>query len=222
MSILNDPKLETLLDALHAQSEGQSDAMAEYFGRRAREGTLDWKRMDDETHRFFRDKMVALEKDKAEYCYALCRALRATRVVEAGTSFGVSTLYLAAAVRDNGGGTVIATEYEPTKARIARANFAAANLSDYIDLREGDLAETLKVIDGPVDLMLLDIWTDAVMPAVRNVAPHLREGAIILADNSAQSRDGYAQYFEYIADPRNRLRTLTLPFAGGLEMTVRV
>src|SRR6185436_18086819 len=94
MSILNDPKLEALLAALHAQSEGQSGAMAEYFGRRAREGTLDWKHMDEETHSFFRDKMVALEKDKAEYCYALCRALRATRVVEAGTSFGVSTLYL--------------------------------------------------------------------------------------------------------------------------------
>ena len=129
MSILNDPKLEALLAALHAQSEGQSGAMAEYFGRRSREGTLDWKRMDEETHTFFRDKMVALEKDKAEYCYALCRALRAKRVVEAGTSFGVSTLYLAAAVRDNGGGMVIGTEYEPSKAKIARANFAAAGLS---------------------------------------------------------------------------------------------
>ena len=222
MSILNDPKLEALLDALHSQSDGQSGAMEEYFGRRAREGTLDWKRMDEETHAFFRDKMVALEKDKAEYCYLLCRALQAKRVVEAGTSFGVSTLYLAAAVRDNGGGTVIATEYEPTKARVARANFAAAGLTDYIDLREGDLARTLESIDGPVDFLLLDIWTDAVMPAVEHVAPHLREGAIIIADNTAQARGGYADYFAYIADPGNRLRTMTLPFAGGFEMTVRV
>ncbi len=222
MSILNDPRLEALLAALHAQSEGQSGAMADYFGRRAREGSLDWKRMDDETHAFFRDKMVALEKDKAEYCYALCRALGAKRVVEAGTSFGVSTLYLAAAVRDNGGGTVIATEYEPSKAKVARANFAAAGLSEYIDLREGDLAQTLKVIGGPVDFMLLDIWTDAVMPAVRNVSPHLRVGAIIIADNTIQARGGYADYFDYIADPKNRLRTMTLPFEGGLEMTVRM
>lgn len=222
MSILNDPKLEALLAALHAQSEGQSGAMAEYFGRRAREGTLDWKHMDADTHTFFRDKMVALEKDKAEFCYALCRALRATRVVEAGTSFGVSTLYLAAAVRDNGGGTVIGTEYEPSKAKLARTHFAAANLSHYIDLREGDLAETLKAIDGPVDFMLLDIWTDAVMSAVRNVAPHLRQGAVIIADNTIEARGGYTDYFNYIADPENRLRTMTLPFAGGLEMTVRM
>ena len=222
MSILNDPRLEELLDALHAQSEGQIGAMEEYFGRRAREGTLDWKNLDEETHTFFRDKMVALEKDKAEYCYLLCRALQAKRVVEAGTSFGVSTLYLAAAVRDNGGGTVIATEYEPTKARAARANFAAAGLTEYIDLREGDLADTLARIDGPVDFLLLDIWTDAVMPAVRHVAPHLRPGALIIADNTTQARGGYAEFFAYVADPANRLRTMTLPFAGGLEMTVRV
>ena len=222
MSVLNDPKIEALLDGLHARSEGQSGAMEEYFGRRAREGTLDWKHMDEETHGFFRDKMVALEKAKAEYCYLLCRALRAKRIVEAGTSFGVSTLYLAAAVRDNGGGTVIATEYEPTKARIARANFATAGLTDYIDLREGDLARTLERIDGPVDFLLLDIWTDAVMPAVKHVAPHLREGAIIIADNTTQARGGYADYFAYVADPKSRLRTMTLPFPGGLEMTVRV
>lgn len=222
MSILNDPKLEALLDALHAQSDGQTGALEEYFGRRAREGTLDWKHMDEETHAFFRDKMVALEKDKAEFCYLLCRALQAKRVVEAGTSFGVSTLYLAAAVRDNGGGTVIATEYEPAKAKAARANFAAAGLADYIDLREGDLADTLARIDGPVDFLLLDIWTDAIMPAVRHVAPHLRPGAVIIADNTTQARGGYADYFAYVADPANRLRTMTLPFAGGLEMTVRV
>ena len=69
---------------------------------------------------FWRDKLVALDEDKARFCYLLCRALKATRVVEAGTSFGVSTLYLAAAVRDNGGGKVIATEWEHEKAEVAR------------------------------------------------------------------------------------------------------
>ena len=222
MSILNDPKLEAFLAALHAQSQGQSGAIDAYFSRRIKEGTLSWDGLDAETTAFFRDKMVALEPDKAEFCYALCRALGAKRVVECGTSFGVSTLYLAAAVRDNGGDVVIATEHEPEKARIARRNFEAAGLTRFIDLREGDLAETLKKIEGPVDFMLLDIWTEAVMPAMRNVAPHLRPGAVIIADNSAQSRRGYAAYFDYIADPANRLVTMTLPFEGGLEMTVRI
>lgn len=231
MSMLNDPKLEALLDALHAQSAGQSDAIDAYFRRRIEERTLSWDGFDAQTNTFFADKMVALEKDKAEYCYALCRALGARRIVECGTSHGVSTLYLAAAVRDNiasnsegekrAGGTVIATEYEPDKAKIARRNFAAAGLTSYIDLREGDLKDTLMTIEGPVDFVLLDIWTEAVMPAMRNIAPHLRQGAIVVADNTAQSRRGYEAYFAFIADPKNRLRTMTLPFEGGLEMTVR-
>jgi len=222
MGVLNDPKLESFLDALHAQSEGQSAAIDGYFRKRIADGTLSWDGFDADTTTFFADKMVALEKVKAEFCYAQCRALRARRVVECGTSFGVSTLYLAAAVRDNGGGTVIATEWEPEKAQIARRNFAAAGLERFVDLREGDLANTLATIDGPVDFVLLDIWTEAVLPAMRRIAPHLRDGAVIVADNTTQSRRGYAAYFDYIADPKNRLRTMTLPFDGGLEMTVRV
>jgi len=222
MSILNDPKLEALLDALHAQSHGQSGAIDTYFTRRIKEGTLSWDGMDAETTTFFSDKMVALEKDKAEFCYALCRALGAKCIVECGTSFGVSTLYLAQAVKDNGGGTVIATEWEAAKAKVARQNFAAAGLSQFIDLREGDLKDTLKVIDGPVDFVLLDIWAEAVMPALANIAPHLRQGAVIIADNTKSARRGYEAYFTFIADPKNRLRTLTLPFAGGLELTVRL
>jgi len=222
MSILNDPKLEALLDALHAQSQGQNGAIDSYFARRIKEGTLSWDGMDAETTTFFRDKMVALEKDKAEFCYALCRALGARRIVECGTSFGVSTLYLAAAIRDNGGGQVIATEWEAAKARVARRNFAAAGLSQFIDLREGDLADTLKVINGPVDFVLLDIWAEAVMPAILNIAPHLRPGVVVIADNTESARRGYEAYFTFVADPKNRLKTLTLPFPGGLEMTVRV
>jgi predicted O-methyltransferase YrrM len=220
--MLNDPKHEAFVDTLHAQSASQNDVIAAYFQRRIEEGTLSWSGLDDDATTFFRDKLVALEKVKAEFCYAMCRALRAERVIECGTSTGVSTLYLAAAMRDNGGGRVIATEWEPEKVAAARRNFATAGLSSYIDLREGDLGETLKHIDGLVDFVLLDIWTEAVMPAILNIAPHLRPGAVILADNSESSRQGYSAYFDYIADPANRLRTMTLPFEGGLEMTVRV
>lgn len=222
MSLLNDPKLEAFLDALHAQSEGQNDAINAYFRKRIEERTLSWKGFDADTTRFFADKMVALEKVKAEYCYALCRAMNAKRIVECGTSYGVSTLYLAAAARGNGGGIVIATEWEAEKAAIARRNFETAGLTQFIDLRQGDLAQTLTHIDGPVDFVLLDIWTEAVMPAIRRIAPHLHAGSVIIADNTTSSRPGYKAYFDYIADPANRLRTMTLPFDGGLEMTIRV
>ncbi len=91
--------------------------------------------------------------NSSDFCYLLCRSLRATRVVEAGTSFGVSTLYLAAAVRDNQveNGVVIGTEYEPQKAQATLANFEEAGLSEFIELREGDLRDTLQNASPKLD-----------------------------------------------------------------------
>src|SRR5438132_4006326 len=216
-----DATVDALLDRLYAQHAAQDGAMAAYFTARAAEGPVDWSRFDDRTNEFLRDKLVALDRDKAEFCYQVCRALQARRVVEAGTSFGVSTIFLAAAVRDNGGGVVIGTEHEPEKAAIARGHFDEAGLSTFIDLREGDLRQTLVDVEGPIDFMLIDIWTPMARPALSLIAPRLRQGAVVICDNTVQFRDAYGEYFEFVDDPRNGLRTMTLPFDGGLELTVR-
>jgi predicted O-methyltransferase YrrM len=225
--------IDGLLERLYAQNLAQDDMLAVYFTARAAEGSLDWNQFDERTNEFLKDKLIALDRSKAEFCYHVCRALRARRVVEAGTSFGVSTIFLAAAVRDNlpigarahldgsGRPIVIGTEREPEKARIARGHFAEAGLSDLIEVREGDLRETLVDIQGPVDFMLIDIWTPMARPALALVAPHLREGAVVICDNTLQFRDAYREYFEFVHDPRNGFRTMTLPFEGGLEFTVR-
>ena len=223
-SPLNDPKLEALLNRLHAQSDAQVAETDAFFTQREQESTLDRQGdFDDDTHSFLMDKMVALDRDKAEFCYLLCRSLRATRVVEAGTSYGVSTRYLAAAVRDNQveNGVVIGTEYVPEKVEIAHANFKEAGLSEYIELREGDLRHTLQDVGGPVDFMLVDIW-EVAQPALELVSSSLRPGAIVACDNTAVYADEYLEYFEFVNDPKNRFRTMTLPFEGGFELTVRV
>ncbi len=223
-SLLNDPKLEALLDRLHAQSDAQINETDAYFARREQDGSIDAASYcDDDTHRFLADKMVALDRDKAEFCYQLCRSLRATRVVEAGTSFGISTLYLAAAVRDNKveNGVVIGTEHEPAKVKLARENFDAAGLSEFIELREGDLRQTLLDVGGPVDFMLVDIW-DVALPALERVSSSLRPGAIVACDNTTVAADEYRDYFEFVNEPGNRFRTMTIPFQGGFELTVRV
>jgi predicted O-methyltransferase YrrM len=230
--VLGSP-IDGLLDRLYARNAAQDDALETYFTARAAEGSLDWNQFDERTNEFLRDKLIALDRSKAEFCYHLCRALRAHRVVEAGTSFGVSTLFLAAAVRDNlrseppgldgtgQFGVVIGSEHEPEKAKKARDHFAEAGLADLVDLREGDLRETLVDVESPVDFMLIDIWTPMARPALSLIAPHLREGAVVICDNSRQFREAYAEYFEFVHDPRNGLRTMTLPFEGGLEFTVR-
>ena len=214
MSVIADPQLKRLLDGLHARSDGQVVALEGFDRDQATESEL---------KTFLSDKLVALDRDKAEFCYQLCRATNARRIVEIGTSYGVSTLYLAAALRDNirasgGSGVVIATEYEPAKAKIARAHFEQAGLSGLIDLREGDLRDTLRGIEGPVDFMLVDIWIRMARPALELVTPHLKRGAIVICDNTARFRAEYADYFAHLAS--NGFRTMTLPFDGGLEFSI--
>jgi len=215
--------VDDLLDQLYSKGNAQTPELMSYFTKRAAEGSLDWNGFDEDANRFLSDKLVALDREKAEFCYQVCRALRATKVVEAGTSFGVSTLFLAAAVRDNGGdGVVIGTEYEPEKARAANANFERAGLAKFIDLREGDLRETLVDIPSPIDFMLIDIWTPMARPALELVSPRLRNGAVIICDNTEQFREAYKDYFAFVNNPANKFCTTTLPFTGGLEFTVRV
>ena len=224
MGVLGDPRLEELLARLHAKSDAQMEAM------RTRQADPDAPSLPAEERArrakaFVSDKLVALDRDKAELCYQLCRAVGARRIVEIGTSYGVSTLYLAAALRDTigvhgGAGMVIGTEYEAGKAEAARALFAEAGLDRLIELREGDLRQMLTVLEGPIDFVLVDIWIDMARPGLERVAPHLRRGAVVVCDNTAAYREAYADYFAFIDDPANGFRTMTLPFEGGLELSV--
>lgn len=220
-SLRDDHGLRDLLERLHAESEAQEEATLAWMrgdGWRSVAGT----EADVEAGRaFWRDKYVALDRDKAELCYLLCRLRGARRIVEAGTSYGVSTLYLAAAVRDNGGGVVVGTEREPEKVAAARRNFGAAGLAEHVELREGDLRETLAPDDGPVDALLLDIWTPMVLPTVELVAPRIPVGGLVIADNTGVRREAYAELFEFLGDPARGFTTMTLPMTNGLELAVK-
>ncbi len=225
MGVLADADLERRLAALHGASEAQTGETRAWFDAFFKDGGPPAAERDAQIKAHLADKMVALDRDKAEFCYQLIRAPGARRVVEIGTSYGVSTVYLAAAVRDNlavhgGEGVVIGTEYEPDKVAAARALFAENGLEGLIDLREGDLRETLKDLSAPIGFVLMDIWIPMVMPAIELVAPRMRTGAVVVADNTAQHRDEYGPYLGYLA--AHGFRTLTLPFDGGLEMSVKV
>ncbi|EED19602.1 O-methyltransferase, putative [Talaromyces stipitatus ATCC 10500] len=173
------------------------------------------------------DKFIALDADKCQFVYQLINAMGATNVVEAGTSFGVSTIYLALAVAQTKAATgkpgiVIATEKEREKAEAARKYWAHCGdiVEQQIDLREGDLLETLKAGLPRVDLLLLDIWSSLALPTLKVVQPYLRHGAVVLADNTISSAKGYADLLSYLQNPKNGFRNMTLPFTNGLEMSV--
>jgi len=154
------------------------------------------------------------------FLYMCARASKAKRIVEFGTSFGISTIHLACALRDNGGGQVIGTELEPTKAQRARENLAAAGLADLVDIRVGDALDTLKDgIDGDVDVVLLDGAFSLYLPVLKLLEPHLRGGALVIGDNAMEQAPGY---LDYVRNPQNGYLSLAVPFAAGRgnELTV--
>lgn len=223
---ITDERINAVLDRLYQLEADQQPEIGTYFQERTREPDFDPRAFDHRFHEFFADKLIALERIKAEFCYQVCRSIRAKKIVEAGTSFGVSTIFLAAAVRENikddgGDGRVHCSEYEPEKAKIARGNFEEAGVSELIDLREGDILEQLADVDDTIDFMLMDIWGPIPRPLLEMFSDRLRPGAVVIADNTDTFRDNYKDYFDFITDPSNRLSTITLPFEGGLEFTVK-
>lgn len=223
---ITDKRINGTLDRLYQLEADQQQEIGQYFQERSKEPDFDPRAFDDRFHEFFADKMIALERIKAEFVYQVCRSIRARKVVEAGTSFGVSTIFLAAAIRENikedgGEGCVYCSEYEPEKAKIARANFEEAGVSDLIDLHEGDILSELKDVDDTIDFILMDIWGPIPRPLLEMFSDRLRPGAVVIADNTESFRDAYQEYFDFINDPTNGLSTITLPFDGGLEFTVK-
>ncbi|GFF26532.1 hypothetical protein IFM46972_01817 [Aspergillus udagawae] len=233
-TITASPRVISLLDKLHSQSQAQESTLSMYtfwivyllksffFGNF-------WSKKNDD---YMRDKFIALEREKCEFIYLLARTIGARYIVEAGTSFGVSTTYLALAAGQNAHtqsarleAKVIATEKEASKAAKARENWriAGQEVEPWIKLLEGDLLETLpnelNNMDS-IDMLLLDIWTPLALPTLQLLKPKLRPGAIVITDLTQIARGLYKELLDYIHDPKNGFRTMTTPFSGGLEMTV--
>jgi predicted O-methyltransferase YrrM len=149
--------------------------------------------------------------------YALIRSSRPATVVEFGTSYGISTLYLAAAVADNGAGRVLTTELSEAKIAAARANLLEAGLAGPVTILAGDALETLAGVTGPIGLVLLDGWKDLCLPVLRLLEPELAPGALVVADDIDQPSMG--AYLDYVREPANGYVNATFPVEDGMEVS---
>ena len=169
-----------------------------------------------------RDVYIPVSPEQGRLLYLEARALGARNVVEFGTSFGISTIYLAAAVKDNGGGCVVGSEIEPSKHAQAVANLKEAGLDACVDVRLGDALETLREVPEPVDLVLLDGWKDLYLPVLELLTPRLRRGAVVVADNIFTFKKDLRPYVEYVQCGPNGLESTTLRISDGFEYSVYV
>ncbi|MDR3044295.1 MAG: O-methyltransferase [Desulfovibrio sp.] len=217
---LTTPPLAPLLERLFREDEEASfranPAMAALSDEererrlRSRTGYLDF-------YGQLKDMPLAVSRETGALLYMLARGCRARSIVEFGTSFGISTLHLAAALRDNGGGRLITSEFEPSKVARAKDNLASSGLADLVDIRQGDALHTLAAdLPDSVDMLLLD-GAKALYPEILDlIESRLRPGALVIADNA-----------EYSADYLARVRSpacgyMSIPFAEDVELSMRI
>jgi predicted O-methyltransferase YrrM len=153
--------------------------------------------------------------ERGELMYLLCRALRARRVVDCGTSSGLSTLYLAAAVRDNGGGCVIGAEIRPHHVAAARHRLCEAGLDAYVEFRCGDTRETLRDVGDDVDLVRIGLRDAASLQVLQLLVPRMQGGAVALADRVG------SDYLAWVRDPASGLRSMRLSLRAPIELSIK-
>lgn len=226
-SISSGPIAEVLL-RLHREAASADAPLMQAAGREAITFEQAMQRVVDAEiedltglYRGYAGNFLSVEPEFGRFLYMLARSCKAKRIVEFGSSMGISAIYMAAALRDMGGGILIGTELEPGKAERARANVAAAGLADLVEFRVGDARETLRSgVGGDIDMVLLDGAFTLYHSVLTILEPQLKPGAVIIGENALQQASGY---IDYVRDPRNGYLSVPLPFSPGRgnELTVK-
>lgn len=164
---------------------------------------------------------LAVSAETGRFLGNLVLSHKPARILELGSSCGVSTLYFAEALRTLGSGRVVATELDAVKCAQLRSHIRTAGVDAYVDLREGDVFQTVSGLDGTFDLVFIDVWASTYLNLFKQIERLLRPGSIVLADNMYTAEDAVQPYKRYL-DDHPRFSTTTLDFESGIEFTVVV
>jgi len=164
--------------------------------------------------------LLSVGREAGMLLYLLSTGAQSKRILELGTSYGYSTVWLAAAARATGG-KVLSLELRDFKIEHARQALTRAGLSTRVEFHQGDCLETLKTLPGPFDFVLLDVWKDLYLPCFELVHPKLAPGAIIAADNMLMPEivrpqaEAYRKRVRAVGD----LDSVLLDIGNGIEIS---
>ncbi|MER9416960.1 class I SAM-dependent methyltransferase [Mesorhizobium sp. M0306] len=217
MTTLTTKPLAPLLDRLFEEAAAATSPAVAELSAEERSRLVRSKTEYVELYGRLRDLWLPVSRETGTLLYMLARGSGARTIVEFGTSFGISTLHLAAALRDNGGGRLITSEFEPSKVTRARSNLTAGGLIDMVEIREGDALQTLSVdLPETVDLLLLD-GAKALYPEILSLVENrLRPGAFVVADNA----DLCPEYLERVRSTGSGY--MSTPFGEDVELSMRL
>ncbi|HEV7323053.1 MAG TPA: class I SAM-dependent methyltransferase [Ensifer sp.] len=216
MTTLTSQPLSGLLDRLFEEADAATGPEIGNLSADERRTLLQSKTEYRRLYGLMKDLWLPVSRETGNLLYMLARSSGARTIVEFGTSFGISTLYLSAALRDNGGGQLITSEFEPSKVIRAGQNLADGGLRDLVEIREGDALKTFADLPDGIDLVLLDGAKSIYLDVFRLLEPRLKPGALIVADNA----DKCPEYLDYIRAAEDTY--LSTPFTNDVEVTMRL
>jgi predicted O-methyltransferase YrrM len=216
-STLASETVRAVLDRLHRHADIE-DAEAKQRVQ-AREAELGVRLPPPTRYELYGNAPLAIARDVGQLYYLLATSHRAETIVEFGASHGISTIYLAAALRDRGRGSLITTELLPGKAETARRNLTDAGLEDIVEICVGDALQTLTDLTEPVDVLVLDGRNDQYLAVLGLVEPRLAPNALVLADLGKNDPDLLA-YQNHVRQRDNGYVSMELPLDAGIELSV--
>jgi predicted O-methyltransferase YrrM len=201
-----DPAVETVLAEYEARAE-REEALRDTLGPAEAERRID-------------EMLLPVGRATGALLNLLVKEACARRILEVGSSFGYSTVWLAEAARAVHG-KVISLELKATKTEYATAQLARAGLADFVEFRVGDALASLAGLPGPFDLVLIDLWKDLYVPVFELLYPKLAPGALVIADNMIEpaSARPHAQAYRHAVHVARDMSSVLLPVGNGIELS---
>ena len=205
--IFDDPRVQAVFATYEARNAAEQARMKEL-------GPAGFASRDE--------LLLPIGAEVGAFLHALILARRPARVLELGTSYGYSTLFLADAARAVGAG-LVTMELADYKQAHARAQLEAAGLAGVVDFRQGDAVAMIAADPGPFDFVLLDIWKELYLPCFEAFYPKLSDEAIIAADNMIYPEMARpdVRVYRRAVQAKTDLQTALLPIGSGIELSVK-
>jgi predicted O-methyltransferase YrrM len=197
----SDPKVQAVMAAYQARADVERSAF-------------------DDPNRRRDELLLPIGPATAGFLRTLIEETQAKAILEIGTSYGYSTVWLAEAARATGG-KVISLELAARKANYAKAELGKAGLADFVDFRVGDALKTLESLPGPFEIVLLDVWKDLYVRCFDLLYPKLAPGAIVVADNMLfpEASRPDANLYRARARAAAGISSVLLPIGSGIEVS---
>lgn len=220
MDSLSSPKVAARLARLFTAADQNDPEILARIQKEADE-RFGGQRYAPELAPLFDRAYLPVPPEVGRLLYVLIRAKRPKTVVEVGTSFGVSAIHVACALRDNQQGCLISAELSQVKAAAAAENLKSVGLSDLVEIRCGNAFEVLKNAAASIDILFLDGWKDGYLPLLKLLEPSLASSALVIADDTKLFPERLAAYLHYVREPQTGYQSIDLPIGDGVELSIR-